>query len=127
MPFVRISLSQTISDDQLAAVSDAVHASMVEKFNVPAADRFQVVTRHPQAELVCTPEYLGIRHGSRLAFIQITANEGRTVEMKKDLFLAIASSVAQAGAIPIADVIIHLVEVRKENWSFGNGLAQYAS
>jgi phenylpyruvate tautomerase PptA (4-oxalocrotonate tautomerase family) len=127
MPLVRISLSHDVSDDQLSAISDAVHAALVQKFNVPAADRFQVVTRHPAAELICTPEYLGIKHGARIAFVQITANEGRTVEMKKDLYGAIASSIAEVGGIAAADVIINLVEVKKENWSFGNGIAQYAT
>jgi len=126
MPFIRILLPQDVSDDHLSAISDSVHTALVQKFNVPAADRFQVVTRHPAAELVCTPEYLGIKHSARIAFVQITANEGRTVEMKKDLFAAIASSIAEVGGIAAADVIINLVEVKKENWSFGNGLAQYA-
>jgi phenylpyruvate tautomerase PptA (4-oxalocrotonate tautomerase family) len=126
MPFVRISLPQELTDAQVAAVSDAVHAALVDKFNVPPDDRFQLVTRHTGEELICTPEYLGIRHGPRVAFIQATVSEGRTVETKKALFMAIASSVEQAGGIPPADVIIHLVEVMKENWSFGNGIAQYA-
>jgi 4-oxalocrotonate tautomerase len=126
MPFVRVSVPQTISDSQLAAISDAVHTSLIDAFNVPAADRFQVITRHPQEELVCSPEYLGIKHSKNVAFIHITANEGRTVEMKKTLFAAIAASVAGTGAVTAADVIITLVEVKKENWSFGNGIAQYA-
>jgi 4-oxalocrotonate tautomerase len=127
MPFVRISLPQDISDDELIAVSSAVHTSMVQTFNVPNDDRFQVVTRHPPAELVCAREYLGIKHSPRIAFVQITCNEGRTVEMKKALFAELASSIHQAAAIAPADVIVSLVEVRKENWSFGNGVAQYAT
>jgi 4-oxalocrotonate tautomerase len=126
MPFVRVSVSQTISDSQLAAISDAIHTSLIDAFNVPAADRFQVITRHPQVELVCSPEYLGIPHGKNIAFVQIIANEGRTIEMKKTLFAAIAASIASTGAITAADVIITLIEVKKENWSFGNGIAQYA-
>jgi 4-oxalocrotonate tautomerase len=126
MPFVRISLSEDVSDAQLAGVSEAVHTALVEAFKVPAADRFQVVTRHPKGELICSPEYLGIQHGPRVAFVQITANEGRTLEMKKALYMAIATSVGRAATLPPADVIINLVEVNKENWSFGNGLAQYA-
>jgi 4-oxalocrotonate tautomerase len=126
MPFVRISVSQTTSDSQLAAISDAIHSALVDAFNVPATDRFQVITRHPQEELVCSPEYLGIKHGKNIAFVQITANEGRTTEMKKTLFAAIAASIESTGSVAAADVIISLVEVKKENWSFGNGLAQYA-
>jgi phenylpyruvate tautomerase PptA (4-oxalocrotonate tautomerase family) len=126
MPFVRVSLSQAFSDTQVAGISTAIHDALVGAFNVPAADRFQVLTRHPPGELVYSPEYLGIPHGDQIVLIHITANEGRTVEMKKTLFAAIASSVAEAGAMSAADVIITLVEVKKENWSFGNGVAQYA-
>jgi len=59
--------------------------------------------------------------------VQITCNEGRTVEKKKALFERLATAVADGGAVAAADVIVNLVEVRKENWSFGNGIAQYAT
>jgi phenylpyruvate tautomerase PptA (4-oxalocrotonate tautomerase family) len=127
MPFVRISLRGDVTDQQLNDISDAVHDSMVQTFNVPPKDRFQVLSRHPPQEIVCAAEYLDIAHGARVAFIQITCNEGRTVEMKKALFAKLASSVAAAGALAAADVIVNLVEVKKENWSFGNGIAQYAT
>jgi 4-oxalocrotonate tautomerase len=126
MPLVRISLRGELTDSQLGAVSDAVHDAMVQTFNVPAKDRFQVLTCHPPQELVCTPEYLDIAHGARVAFIQITCNEGRTLEMKKALFARLAASIEATGAVAAADVIVNLVEVKKENWSFGNGIAQYA-
>jgi 4-oxalocrotonate tautomerase len=126
MPFVRISVPNDLSRQQLQQVSDATHRALVSTFNVPEADRFQVLTRHPAGELVCTPEYLGIAHESAVALIQITCSEGRTLEMKKALIAALAASIAEGGAIRAADVIVSLVEVKKENWSFGNGIAQYA-
>jgi len=127
MPFVRISVPQQLTPAQLKHVSDSVHDAMVATFNVPAADRLQVLARHAPDEIVCTPEYLGIAHTGPVAFIQITCNEGRTLEMKKALFAQVATSIADGGAIRAADVIVSLVEVKKENWSFGNGLAQYAN
>lgn len=126
MPFVRASIHDAATDSELAAISDAIQTSLVDAFNVPAADRFQVITRHPAGEIVCTPEYLGIEHGDRVAFLQITVSEGRTVDMKKALFARLASSIAATGAVTADNVIISLIEVKKENWSFGNGLAQYA-
>jgi len=99
---------------------------MVRTFNVPAKDRFQVLTRHAPGELVCTAEYLDIHHGDQVAFVQITCNEGRTLEMKKALFAQLAAGIAAASPIRQDDVIVSLVEVKKENWSFGNGIAQYA-
>lgn len=99
MPFVRISVTHDVNDKQLQHVADAAHRSLVSVFNVPEADRFQVLTRHAANELICTPEYMGVVHGSSIAFIQITCNEGRTLEMKKALFAALAESISAGGAI----------------------------
>ena len=127
MPFVRASVPDRFSDAQVARVSDAIHESMVETFNVPADDRFQVISRHAPRELVCSPSFLGIRHSADVVLVQITCSEGRSVETKKALFTALALSIARDGAVSPSDVIVNLVEVRRENWSFGDGLAQYAA
>lgn len=127
MPFVRISLPDALGERAALDVADAVHDALVNTFNVPIKDRFQVVTRHAPRDLICTPEYLGIAHGDAVALVQITCNAGRTLEMKRALYAAVARGIAARGVIAAADVIINLVEVRKEDWSFGDGLAQYAS
>ena len=127
MPFVRAFVPQSLSDAQIQALSQAVHDALVGAFKIPPKDRFQVITRHAPNELVCAPEYLGIEHTDRVAMIQITAKEGRTVEMKKDLFDRIARSIDATGAVRAADVIINLLENKDANWSFGNGIAQYVS
>jgi 4-oxalocrotonate tautomerase len=127
MPLVRISVSPDVSPPQLIAIGDAVHTAMVQTFNVPQPDKFQVLTRHAAGELVCTPEFLGVVHSSRVAFVQITCAEGRTLEVKKALYSKIVELVAETGAVLAADVVINLLEVKRENWSFGNGVAQYAS
>jgi 4-oxalocrotonate tautomerase len=56
----------------------------------------------------------------------VTMNEGRTVEQKKAFFKHVADGLQQRLGLRHEDVLINLVEVRKENWSFGNGIAQYA-
>jgi 4-oxalocrotonate tautomerase len=127
MPLVRISVSPDVTLPQLQALGDAVHLAMVQTFNVPLADKFQVLTRHGAGELVCTPEFLGVSHGSRVAFVQITCAEGRSLDVKKALYADIAERAAATGAVQAADVVINLLEVKRENWSFGNGVAQYAS
>jgi phenylpyruvate tautomerase PptA (4-oxalocrotonate tautomerase family) len=70
--------------------------------------------------------YLGIRRTPAFVLIQITLNEGRTLDQKKALYKTIADSLHQRMAVPRGDVFINLVEVKKENWSFGDGIAQYA-
>jgi len=48
------------------------------------------------------------------------------VEKKKALYARIAERLADSPGVRPQDVLVSVVEVSKENWSFGNGLAQYA-
>lgn len=126
MPLVRISLAQGKSAAVKNHISDAIHQALVHTFNVPADDRFHVISEHAAGDFICTPEYLGIRHTADAVFIQITCNEGRSLEMKQALYRHISDGIAERAGIPRSDVIISLLETKKENWSFGNGIAQYA-
>jgi phenylpyruvate tautomerase PptA (4-oxalocrotonate tautomerase family) len=116
-----------LTDDHIRKISEAIHGSLTSTFNVPPKDRFQVLTRHEGGEIVCAEEYLDIVHSGNVLFIQIHCNEGRTVEMKRALYADIVASVTRQVPILPADIVINLVEVKKENWSFGNGIAQYAA
>jgi 4-oxalocrotonate tautomerase len=103
-----------------------VYHAMLETINMPAHDRFQVITDHPAEGLLYDPSYLGITRTDDIVFIQITLNTGRTLEQKKALYARIAELLAKERGIRPEDVLINLVECAKENWSFGNGLATYS-
>jgi 4-oxalocrotonate tautomerase len=126
MPLVRIDLRQGKPAEYRAALGDAVHQAMVETINVPAADRFQLIAEHPAGGMIHDPSYLGVSRTDDVVFVQITLNAGRTVEMKKALYARIVELLAQKPGLRREDVLVSLVEVTKENWSFGNGIAQYA-
>ncbi len=126
MPLVRIALRAGKSESYRRAVADAVHRAMVETINVPAKDRFQIVTEHDAAGLLYDPSYLDIPRTDGVLLIQITINAGRTVELKKALFARMAALLAESPGVRREDVFVSLIEVAKENWSFGNGIAQYA-
>ena len=127
MPLVRISVPQRRSAADRKAISAGIHGALREAFNVPADDLFHIVTEHePNSGLVRTGSYLGIEYSDDLTIIQIAANDTRTVEQKKALYRLIARNLAADPGLRPQDVFINLVEVKKENWSFGNGEAQYA-
>jgi phenylpyruvate tautomerase PptA (4-oxalocrotonate tautomerase family) len=126
MPLVRIAIQEGQHKSQHAQIGDAVHRAMVETINVPPLDRFQIITEHSQTDFVFDASYLNISRTNALVAIQITLNTGRTTEMKKALYKRIAELLHQELQIRKEDVMINLVEVPKENWSFGNGEAQYA-
>jgi phenylpyruvate tautomerase PptA (4-oxalocrotonate tautomerase family) len=126
MPLQRISVASGKGEAYRKAVADGVHRALVETCDVPEDDRFQVITEHPPGSLVCSPRYMGVEHGDAPVFVQITLNRGRTLAKKKALYARIADLLFESARVPRADVIVNLVEVGKEDWSFGNGLAQYA-
>jgi 4-oxalocrotonate tautomerase len=97
----------------------------VKAIGIPKGDRFQMITEH-DADLAYDPDYLDIKRTDGIVIIQITLASGRTVEQKKALFSSIAELLAAEQGVRQEDVSINLFEVARENWSFGNGIAQYA-
>ena len=126
MPFVRIdTLKDHYDEQQRKAISEAVYQSLLE-VGVPASDRFQVLSEKTRGELVFDRNYLGIERTDGFVVVQITWNTGRNLEKKKQLYAAIAKRMSAAAGVRPSDLLINLVEVPRENWSFGNGEAQYA-
>jgi phenylpyruvate tautomerase PptA (4-oxalocrotonate tautomerase family) len=99
---------------------------MLTTLNAPKNDRFQVIAQHARDTLIIDPTYLGIERSADAIIVQLTLNDGRTVEAKKAFYQAVADGLNARVGLRREDVIINLVEVKKENWSFGNGVAQYA-
>src|SRR5882757_3173955 len=124
MPLARIDLPAGKSAEYRTAVGDVVYTAMVTALNAPKDDRFQIISEH--SHLIIDPSYLGIERSKDAIVIQLTLNEGRTVEQKKAFYKAVADGLHERVALRREDVVINLVEVKKENWSFGNGIAQYA-
>jgi 4-oxalocrotonate tautomerase len=125
MPLVRIDLLQGTSSAYRKSISDGVHQAMVESLAVPEGDRFQVIAEHPPDEMIFSRNYLGVSHSEKIVFIQITLSAGRRPQQKRKLFRRIAELLAASPGVPSQDLIINLVEVAWENWSFGNGEAHY--
>jgi 4-oxalocrotonate tautomerase len=125
MPLVRICLREGKSEAYKKAVADGVHQAIVEGAEVPAKDRFQVVTEHPAGGLIYDPSYLGIERSDDIVFVQITLSAGRKPAQKKKLYQRMSEILAENPGLRPEDLLINLVEVAWENWSFGHGEAQY--
>jgi len=126
MPLVRVSLRRGKPAAYRKAILDGVYDAMRGAFDVPEEDRFMVISEHDETNFSYSATYLGIARTDDLVLIQITANNTRTTEKKKALYRAIAENLSKNPGIRPEDVFINLVEVLPENWSFGNGIAQYA-
>ena len=125
MPLVRIDLMKQSDASFGQRVGQVVYESMKGSIGVPDHDNFQVITEHDAQHLIFDTSYLGIERTPGVVMIQITLNEGRTLEQKKLLYRTIAEGLERL-RVRSDDVLVNLIEVKKENWSFGRGIAQYA-
>lgn len=127
MPLTRIDLRRGKSVEYRRTIMDQVYAALRETFDVPNEDRFMVVTEHDTDNFSYSRRYLGINRSDDFVLIQLTVSNTRTLAQKQALYRSITQRLATAPGIRSEDVFINLVEVVKENWSFGNGEAQYAA
>ncbi|MDR3407398.1 MAG: tautomerase family protein [Methylovirgula sp.] len=126
MPLVRVDLPRGKPADYKRAIGDAIFAAMRATLNVPEGDRFQIFAERGPDDLSIDPNYLNIARSPEALIIQITLNEGRTTDQKRAFYKAVADGLQASVGLRREDVMINLVEVKKENWSFGNGEAPYA-
>ena len=127
MPLVRIDIRRNPDPSHVRKLGAVVYEALKATIGVPDRDNFQILNEHDEQHFVYDPAYLGIERTDGMVFIQITISEGRTVEQKKLLYQRIAEGLHAEAGVRLEDVFINLLEVKKENWSFGNGLAQYVT
>src|SRR5260370_36656062 len=127
MPLASIALAKGKSLDYRKTIGELVSHAMVEALKAPKDDRVQIITEHAGDDFIVDPNYLGIQRSKDWVIVQLTLNEGRTVDQKRAFDKAVATGLHQRLNLSPQDVFISLVEAKKENWSFGNGEAQYAS
>ena len=127
MPLARIDLVQGKPAEYRRTIGDVVYEAMVETLKAPKDDRFQLISECAPENHIADENYLGIKRTADTVFIQLTLNAGRSVEQKKAFYKAVADGLHARLGLRREDVFINLVEVVKENWSFGNGEAQYAT
>lgn len=125
MPLVRITLRKGHTPEFLRAVSEGIHAALVQEANVPADDRFHIVEEVEADHLVAHSTYGGVNRGEGLIVVQITLNAGRTLDVKRALYADIARRLNESVDVRPDDLLVSLVEVTKENWSFGGGRMTY--
>jgi 4-oxalocrotonate tautomerase len=127
MPLVRVSLRRGKPAAYRKAILEGIYQAMISAFEVPVDDRFMVISEHDEPDFSYSKSYLGIPHTDDLVMIQVTANNTRTVAQKKAFYRKIVENLRADPGVRPEDVVINLVEVAKEDWSFGNGIAQYAA
>jgi 4-oxalocrotonate tautomerase len=119
MAIVRIDFSQCQAEELGRQLAMAVNATMHQVLKVPPNENYLVCQRHPTGMLLHDPGTVQPERLARIVFIQITLNQGRSPELKAAFFSQLNRNVCNATGLQPEDVFVNLVEVARENWSFG--------
>ena len=121
MPLVRIALLRGKPAGFGRRVGEVVYRTMADAINVPAHDHFQVITEHDADGLLFDRSYLGIERSDGYILVQITLNEGRSVELKQAFYRLLADRLHDELGVRREDVMVSLVEVRRKTGRSGMG------
>lgn len=125
MPLLHISMRAGKPPAYRQAILDGLYRAMREALNVPEDDAFMAITEHEPANFRCGNAY-GVARSDDALLIQITVFASRTTEQKKALYRRIADLLGESPGIRPEDVFVNVLDAPKENWSVGNGIAQFA-
>lgn len=125
MPLIRLSLRAGKDAAYHLSLVTGIYTALREVFAVPENDLFALVHEHPASGFVYDPGYLGIARDDDLVMIQITANDTRDTAQKRSLYARIVRNLSADPGLRPENVLINLVDVARENWSFGLGDMQY--
>ncbi len=123
MPYARISLMKGKSPEFLRALSDNLHRALVETFDVPTEDRFQVFHQLASDELVFDRDYLCGPRSDDYVLIAITAGRQRDTQTKQAFYRRLADLLEKSPGIRRQDVMVVINTNEADEWSFGDGIA----
>ena len=125
MPLVRISLIKGKSAAHVRLIADGVHKALVEAYDVPANDRFQLIQQHERNELIYDTDYFGIHRTDDVVLINIVASRTRDTATKRAFYKALAETLSKDPGLRPEDILVVLSPNDRDDWSFGKGLASY--
>jgi phenylpyruvate tautomerase PptA (4-oxalocrotonate tautomerase family) len=125
MPLLRFDLIEGRSAAELMALLDAAHRAMLAAFEVPERDRYQIVTEHPRAHMIVEDTGLGFVRSDKLVVVQVTTRKRRTKKQKEAFYRLLCEELERTCGISPYDVMVTMVENGDEDWSFGQGRAQF--
>ncbi|WP_419816699.1 tautomerase family protein [Glacieibacterium sp.] len=121
MPFARIDLIQGKSSEYRSAVADIVYRGIVDILKAPDGDRFVVVGEHTPDNLIYDPTFLGFSRSPDFILIQVTSTVGNEKITKFAFYRFVADELKAKLSVHPDDIMINMVFVDKEDWSFGDG------
>jgi hypothetical protein len=113
MPHIRVDMHRSRAP-QIAAISAALHAGLVDGLHMPSDDLFQIFSLHDRGELVFTRTFPAAQRDD-IIFIQVLASLGYSSDLKQRMYHAIVDNIVALG-IRQDTVLISIIEIDGANW-----------
>lgn len=126
MPVLKIAVMRRRSPGDLRLLLDTIHEVVVSAFDVPARDRYQIVTEYDPTHLIAEDTGLDIARSPDFTIIELVSRP-RTQAQKLNFYALLADALKTQCAISPADLMIYFVENGDVDWSFGLGRAQFVT
>ena len=123
MPLARIDMVRGNTSEFQHTAGQVVYQAMHDALRAPRDDRFQVIAGHALGDFVFDPDFLGIHRSQGCIFIQLTLVAGRAAEQKRAFDRQVADELHRQLGVRREDVVISLVPVGVDDWSFRSGEA----
>jgi hypothetical protein len=124
VPLVRIDVQEGRTPEQLRRLADVVQEVMLEVFEAPDRDRYQIITVHPVGHIIAEDTNLGLERTDELVVLQIF-QQGRTDDHKRAAYARLAERLEIEVGLRPSDLIVSVVANERADWSFGLGRAQF--
>ena len=123
MPLIHVHLVKGKPPRYIKAVCDGIHTALMAAWDIPHNDRFQLVSEYKKAHFHFDKTIWGVKRSDDVIAIYITSIS-RSVAMKKKLYRELLKVLGENPKVRKEDIFVTIVTVGREDWSFGNGIAQ---
>lgn len=124
MPLMKIDMLKGRKESEIKQILDISYRVMLDAFGAPEGDRYQVVTQHESYEMQILDTGLGFTRTEKVLVFSLTTRP-RTREQKETFYRNLVQELSdQIGTRP-EDVMINLTVNSDDDWSFGDGKAQF--
>jgi len=121
---MRFDMYRGRTKEEIKQILDITYEIATKEFHLLPHDRYQIVTQHDPEEMVIEDVGLGLKRTDKFIMISLTSSP-RTREDKENFYKKLVQELHIKTGISPEDIMINITPNTKEDWSFGNGEAQF--
>ena len=123
MPLITINITEGMIEESIDHLQKTIHACFVRAWGIPENGGFYVINEYKKSRMRINRSMWGIQRSDQPPLLLQITSSPRSKELKIKLFRVLAEELEKQG-IRKEDLFISISPTQREDWSFGNGIAQ---